>query len=448
LTGTRDNALRVLVVAGREPWPLNSGGRLRLHYFLRCISQQAAVTLALPGPTQHAEYLPRPTRLVDMHAPEPKSPAGGMPASAWILRRVHRHYGCDPATLKWLARHAHPGNFDVALLFGAVTGQYVDALRVPAVWDAVDELVLYTIRDAERRGWRAWLRVARAASLYTAFERHVARKCAATIFASTVDASYARRWAGNAQVAAISNGVDFGYFRVPGTVAFVGSLSFPPNVEAVLRFTTRVWPRLRAGRPGRRLLIVGRDAVEAVRRLRHHPQVEVHADVPDIRPFLARACVAVVPTRLGGGVKNKVLEACALARPVVASPRALAGLGARRGVEVLCAGSDRDWVRKLTRLLEDPTAARTVGENGRRWVEREHHWPRLAQQLLALLAQAAHETRSGPGSPGPCGHRFEVAQPAHSAGITPARPDATAMPRRGPRVPAAARRAHKEMACL
>jgi glycosyltransferase involved in cell wall biosynthesis len=393
------HSLRTLVVAGHEPWPLNSGGRLRLYNFLRWLARDATVTLALPQTPRHVEHWPHPLRVVDTTASSAPIARRRPP---WVTRAVQRHYGYSPALYGWLAANASPAHYDVALLYGAVTGQYADAIRVPVVWDAVDELVLYTARDAARRGAWHWPRAAQAAALYAAFERHVARRAHATVFASPIDASYARRWAGGARVASISNGVDFDYFEgpkqtaEPGTVAFVGSLSFPPNVEAIVRFATRIWPLIRAGALDRRLLIVGRAPVAAVTELAGLPGVALHADVPDVRPYLARAAAVVVPTRLGGGVKNKVLEACAMRRPVVASPRALAGLTARPGADVLCAVCRTDWVGLVGHLLEHPAAATQLAARGHQWVRRAHAWPHLAGRMKELLVSAAASRATEP----------------------------------------------------
>ena len=403
-------SLRILVVAGREPWPLNSGGRLRLYNFLRWLARDADVTLALPGPAQHAAELPPELRLLDMSATPLNSRSTSVPPRNWVMHRVRQHFGHNPVVSSWLARHARPGQYDVALLYGAVTGQYVDAIRIPTVWDAVDELVLYTLRDAAWRGPRHWLKAARAAMLYAAFERNVARRARFTVYASSVDASYARRWAGGARVVTISNGVDFDYFQggeeAPerGVIAFVGALNFPPNVEAVFRFSNRVWPRLHNGHRDRRFLIVGREPVPEVQRLSHLDGVEIHADVPDVRPYLTRATAIVVPTRLGGGVKNKVLEACAMGRAVVASQRALAGLTARRGSDVLCAANAAGWIRHVSHLLNSPDKAETLGQSGRKWVRQAHDWPSLARRLASLLTSAAVQRHDRQTSPTPDRH--------------------------------------------
>lgn len=389
--------LRVLIVSGREPWPLNGGGRLRLYNFASWLSRGAAVTLALPREPASPQHMPPGLRVIDMT--DGAAARRGHPSTrspSWTTQWVRHHYGYRPHVWTWLDRYARPANFDVALLYGAVSGQYIDALRIPAVWDCVDELVLHTLRDLSATGISRWPRALRAMTLYAAYQRHVATHAHATVYASPIDAAWARRWAPHARIQAVTNGVDLDYFTggaeapAPGTLAFVGALDFPPNVEAILRFTRTIWPALHTADPHRRLLIVGRSPALPVRDLAHAPGVELHADVPDVRPYLRRASVIVVPTQLGGGVKNKVLEGCAMARPVVASPRALAGLTAQRGKEVVCASTPDRWIAQLTRLLDNPQQATRIGAHARSWVARAHSWQSLTTQLATLLTAASN----------------------------------------------------------
>jgi glycosyltransferase involved in cell wall biosynthesis len=396
--------LRVLVVTGREPWPLNGGGRLRLYHYLKHLASRVELTLALPDPPRFADQMPAGVRVTSMHGAAPVAATTGQPL-AWTIWRARQHFGYRPSTVNWLAASARPERFDVALLYGAVTGQYIDALRVPVVWDAVDELVLYTLRDATRRGVAGVGRALRAIPMQIALERYVARRAATSIFAAPLDASYCRRWAPGARVVALTNGVDLDYFdsagddAQPGLVTFVGALDFPPNVDAITRFARQLWPAIRAGHFDRRLCIVGRSPVPAVRALAALPGVEVHSDVPDVRPYLDRSSVVVVPTRLGGGVKNKVLEACAMGRAVVAGPRAVAGLSARLGRDVLVARRPEEWVRCVSALLHAPQRAAAFGRRARAWVQRAHSWPALADRLCTVLHEAAQTRHNAPHEP-------------------------------------------------
>jgi glycosyltransferase involved in cell wall biosynthesis len=433
MTAGSPSRLRVLVVAAGEPWPLNSGARLHLYHVLREISARAQVTLALPQAPQHRDCLPERLSVETIATPRDAGFGGcrgdalrrhaarvgfhayseGSHATGLVARLARRHFGMREPVAAWLHRHARADRFDVVMLNGAVFGQFAPYCHVPVVWNPQDELVLHTMRGVPPGRWRDWAAAARHALLYAAYERCVARQAAATIFVSTVDAGYARRWVGRARLEVVQNGVDFEYFRptpappVPGTVAFVGSLEFPPNVDGIVQFAWHVWPGIYTRGTRRRLLVVGRRPVAAVRALRQLPGVELVSDVPDVRPYLAQASVVVVPTRQGGGLKNKILEGCAMRRPVVASLRALGGLSVRVGTDLLAAEQPQNWVVQVGRLLDQPAYAENIARSGYAWVRRTHHWSTTGDRFLEILASArrarvaegARPVMGGPGRP-------------------------------------------------
>ncbi len=473
---TRDR-LRILVVAPWPPWPLSHGGKLRLHHLLRGLADHDDVTLAIPSACDDAgdvgqlaaiEVMTAGVNQGDSALSARNENAGrkveAPPAKPRLVSRlVRRHFGYDDAIDAWLRRHATPARFDVALCVGPKFGQYVDAVGVPCVWDAVDDLVLYAMREAQYAGAARWPAAARAGSLYAAYERHVARSAAATVFTSSVDAECARRWVGDGpRIEVVTNGVDFDYFNPdavgrncmrlfteaygglalgngvgkggagfqpagagskpapphivpqaadspchaqPGAAAvqgvpqegllrivFVGALDFQPNVDGIVHFARRIWPDLY--RQGRQLEIVGRRPTEAVQSLAAIPGVCVAGEVPDVRPWLLLADVVIVPTRAGGGVKNKVLEACAMGRPVVASPRALGGLSARAGTDLLCAGAPAEWINCIEDLLGGRAKAEAIGKAGQRWVRAAHRWSDAAERMRCILAEAAGSATS------------------------------------------------------
>jgi glycosyltransferase involved in cell wall biosynthesis len=412
--------MRVLVVAAREPWPLNSGGRLHLYHVLEQLARWSDVTLVLPRAAEHREHLPAGVRF---ETPPPSAPACGGGVSL-MERLARRHFGHNAALHTWICRQARPERFDVALLNGAVLGQHIAAFSVPVVWNPQDELVLPTVRDAQFGRWRNWPATLRRVALYAWFEHQTARRAAATVYVSKIDAAYARRWCGAARVEVVQNGVDLDYFRPateppdPGTLVFVGSLEFAPNVDGVVHFARRIWPRIRAGGARRRLLVVGRRPVAEVRALAAAPGIELAADVPDVRPYLARASAVIVPIRKGAGLKNKVLEGCAVRRPVVASPRALGGLSARSGVDVLCARGSQQWVERLGRVLDWPPYAARIAQNGYDWVRRVHRWSTTGRQFYEILVSAQQrcgQHRSNDGGQGAVGWKPPSEPPAAKA---------------------------------
>jgi glycosyltransferase involved in cell wall biosynthesis len=179
----------------------------------------------------------------------------------------------------------------------------------------------------------------------------------------------------------------------PGLILFVGFFGHAPNTDAALWLVHDILPRVRAAVPGAHVALVGRDPTPAIAALAQRGVVEVTGFVPDVRPWLARAQVVLVPVREGGGVRGKVLEAWAAARPLVSTPLGVAGLAARDGDNALLAADDAGLAAHVVRLLGDAELRRRLGAHGRATVEAAYDWDTIAtahDQLYAtLLARSA-----------------------------------------------------------
>jgi sugar transferase (PEP-CTERM/EpsH1 system associated) len=188
----------------------------------------------------------------------------------------------------------------------------------------------------------------------------------------------------------VANGVDLEHFRpAPATTeptcVFVGALDYRPNVDGVVWFCEEVWPKILQKRSAARLFIVGRSPDRDVKRLAELPGVEVPGMVPDVRPWIQRAAVVVVPLRIARGVQNKILEALAMGRPVVASPVCLGGLGTVAGRDLLSASTTDEWAASLLGLFDDPERCSRLAASGRAFVEENHCWDRCLAPLAELL---------------------------------------------------------------
>jgi glycosyltransferase involved in cell wall biosynthesis len=205
------------------------------------------------------------------------------------------------------------------------------------------------------------------------------------------------------RVEVVPNGVDLERFRPlssvrpePGLLVFVGAMSFPPNVVAMQFFCTEVLPRVRAECADARLLIVGRDPADAVLALGTHAGVEVVGEVDDVGTYLARAAVFVAPILSGSGIKNKVLEAFAVSRPVVATSLAVEGLPVSDGREARVADGADAFARAIVDLLADPAAAERIGAAGRGLVEDRYTWEACADRYRRLYEDLAALRRAAP----------------------------------------------------
>jgi polysaccharide biosynthesis protein PslH len=204
------------------------------------------------------------------------------------------------------------------------------------------------------------------------------------------DAEQARRLT-EARVEVVPNGVATDELRPapesggPPTLLFSGTMNHPPNVEGILWFAREILPRI----PGARLLVVGRDPTEAVRRLTADPRIEVTGDVPDIAAYFAHATAVVVPLRSGSGTRPKVLEALAAGRAIVSTRLGAEGLEVNPGTHLLLEDDPARFAEAAGRLLGDAKLRARLTAAGRVLVEERYDWRALGTRLAGVLEGAA-----------------------------------------------------------
>lgn len=265
--------------------------------------------------------------------------------------------------------------------------------RVPVVWDSVDCIsLLFRLAAAQSAGVKsraiAWLEYGRT----EAYERRAVREFDKVLVTSKVDGDALQALGGASvskdRISVLPNGVDLDYFavdaarpRARNTLVMTGKMSYHANVSMALHFVKAILPLIRAQLPDVRLCIVGKDPPGEVRRLAEDPGVQVTSTVPDLRPFLQTATVAVAPLAYGAGIQNKVLEAMACSTPVVTTSQGLAALSAVPDQDLLIADGSEAFANAVVSLLRDKARCESVGGSGRRYVEANHAWPSIAAQL-------------------------------------------------------------------
>jgi len=181
----------------------------------------------------------------------------------------------------------------------------------------------------------------------------------------------------------LTNGVDLEYFAFqlsneqPKGVCFVGRMDYLPNIDAVLYFYNEVLPLVREVSQEIKFYIVGSSPPDEVRHLAHDKRVEVTGYVKDVRPYLREAGLAVIPTRFGGGILNKILEALALGVPVVTRTMSIEGLTVKPGEDLLTADTSKDFARSVLRLWDDASLRHELARNGRKYIEINHNWKNI-----------------------------------------------------------------------
>jgi sugar transferase (PEP-CTERM/EpsH1 system associated) len=270
----------------------------------------------------------------------------------------------------------------------------IDALRdVPAVVDFVDvDSQKWLDYAAADRGARAWLYRLEGARLRR-LERAIAgwaraitlvSEAEAVLFRSACDAGPAHVVGVGVETTSLRDTV-LAHARDGYTCVFTGALDYRPNVDGVRWFCTEAWPEIRRRHPAARIQLVGRRPARSVCRLGRIEGVEVIGPVPDVRPYLEEAAMAIAPIRIARGIQCKVLEAMAMARAVVASPGALTGLNVTPGVHALSASTSSEWIDAVSRLIGDSALRGRIAKAGRAYVEERHRWEDCLESLGTLL---------------------------------------------------------------
>ncbi len=222
-----------------------------------------------------------------------------------------------------------------------------------------------------------------------------------SLFVSELDMNAARRLAPRARMGVIPNAADLSYFTPNGmtsegnTLLFAGTLAYRPNIEAAQLLTREILPRVRASIPDARLEIVGYKPDEAVLALQSE-HVRVIPNVPDMRPFLERAAVCVVPLLSGSGTRIKIIEAWAMRKAVVSTRIGAEGLDAVDGEHLLLADTSDAFADKVVSLLRNPAKRCELGSKGRKLAEIKYSLQAAAAQLNALystLVESAVQSR-------------------------------------------------------
>jgi polysaccharide biosynthesis protein PslH len=251
-----------------------------------------------------------------------------------------------------------------------------------------------TLASARDRTGSARARI--RAGVARAIERRAIRPFPVVTVVAEPDAAALRRLAPGVRVEVVPNGVDAARFHpqpeiaaIPGSIVFVGAMSFPPNVAAIRWFVDEVLPGLRSGRPDVTVTIVGRDPAPGVLALAEDPAITVTGAVDDVRRFLARAAVVIAPMVSGSGIKNKILEAMAMQRPIVATSLAAEGVAATPGLDLLVADGPAAFGAAIESLFADPDRAAAIAIAGRALVEARYTWEACAARYAALYAELA-----------------------------------------------------------
>lgn len=387
------------------PYPPDNGSKVRIFNLLRELSTHHEITLlsfvdpedqpgeespmrtmcervrVFPRPTRNGAKLmslggyvsPTPRHLVTTHSPQMSQ------AVQTELRR--ERYDALVASQRRMVPYAAP-----------ISG-------LPKVWEEVETTVL---REASLRE-RSPLRRLRRELTWTKERAHIRRMVrhfdACTVVSQQEEKQLRAIAPQVSRLVVVPNGVDLNHYKPmgvmpqPDTLIFNGSLTFAPNYDAVNYFLREIYPQIALRRPGVRFVITGRTEGLSLSGLSMDEGVTLTGHVPDVRPVVAGSWVCVAPLRIGGGTRLKILEAMALATPVVATRKGAEGLRVEHGKDILLAEDAGSFAREVIALLDDAALRHRLAIGGRQTVERVYGWRPIGERLGTLLREIVSEAR-------------------------------------------------------
>ena len=402
--------MRILWLKTNLLHPVDTGGKIRSYYMLRELKQRHHVTyLALDDGTASADAHQRAAEYCHELIPVPHRTSSkfslrffselvrnlASPLPYAVEKYRSSEFGAQ------IARHQM--NADVVVcdfLFPSVN-IHQPLLRPSLLFQHNVEAVIWR-RHAEtqrnpflRRLFHTqWQRM-------RDFERAACQRYDAIVAVSPQDRAIMEAEYGAPVVRDIPTGVDTEYFRASGQVepdpyhlVFTGSMDWLPNDDAMKYFVRTVFPKVRAACPEASLTIVGRNPFPSLTSLtRTCPSIKVTGQVADVRPYMERAAVYVIPLRIGGGTRLKVFEAMAMGKPIVSTAIGVEGLPIANGTDALVADEPDAFAEAVIRLLRDRALAKRVGEAAAEKVTAKFGWAPVAGAFLDACELARTQWR-------------------------------------------------------
>jgi len=415
-------SLHVAVLDEELPFPLTSGKRIRTYNLLARLASRHRVTILCHKNPDRDEALAAEeamrargidTIVVDRAVP-PKAGPGFYARLAGNL--------LSPLPYS-VATHASPTLAEAVRNFGAENGvdvwhcewtPYAQVLRdalaerlAEARWSVmahnVESLIWRRYTETAENPVKRWY-IRQQLRKFERFERWAYSTATAAIAVSREDAALMRNEFGATRVKVVENGVDVDYFkpqrdveRDPARMLFLGSLDWRPNQDGAIQLLTEILPRVRARVPHATATLVGRRPPEWLRaKVAATPGAELHADVPDVRPFLARSGFLVVPLRIGGGSRLKILEALAAGTPVVSTRVGAEGLELTPDRDLLVADTPEELADTALTVIRRPEELADTAESGRQQVLAHYSWDLLAERLNGVWDAVARTPALAP----------------------------------------------------
>jgi sugar transferase (PEP-CTERM/EpsH1 system associated) len=393
----------LLLLVHRIPFPPNKGDKVRSYHLLKYLAQHYRVHLGTFVDAQEDwQYVDKVKELCqDSHFAQlnPSSARFRSLRGLFSGAALTLPYYFDAGLQSWVAQKLALGSIKHAVVFSSAMAQYLPREKngMTRVADLVDVDSDKWAQYAKSKSWpKSWI-YRREAERLLAFERQIAREFDSVVLVNEKEATLSQTLAPESaqRITHANNGVDTEYFSAAQSfedpyhgdcqvLVFTGAMDYWPNVDAVEWFAEAVFPAVRAKFANARFFVVGSRPDPRVKKLAALPGVVVTGSVPDIRPYLAHAAMAVAPLRIARGTQNKVLEAMAMGKVVIASQEAAQGVSAAHGAELIVANDAAEFIEQISLGLNG-NKRDSIGERARECVMQKYSWDANLSRIGRML---------------------------------------------------------------
>ena len=398
--------MRILTLISKFPWPLTDGAVIRDFNLLRETAKRHDVFLLCflfkPSDREQFDALrPYCQKIIGLDLVRTKgrtlinATQSLVTSDPFILREYWR-----PEMARALEKFVDEEHIDVIHSHFLHMSQYVGHKRGAAL-----------VHDAHNLEHVLWERMARTTGnpLKKAFiqtqygklvrkQQDVARASEKCVVLSDEDRAEYRRICPGADVTTVPNGADVEYWTPrdnisePGSILYFGNLSWPPQADAAIYFHDKILPLIRRQVPDAKFYIVGQNPPESLKALASD-RVIVTGFVPDMRDYIARATVVVMPLRAGAGTKHRVFQALCMKKPVVCTAVAAEGIALTHGETALLADEPETFASATVSLLQDAALRQRLGERGRQLVLDRYDWRAIYERLEEAFQEAVRKQK-------------------------------------------------------
>lgn len=409
--------LNLLVIYPYAPWPLDRGTYQRTFHLLKALALHHQVDFVALTEEQDnleekravfAEFCCDVEFIPFAHPPWqklfPQRLLNPLPSNV-------QHWQSEAVT-NAINKRLKPGRYDLVHICDLVLMPYVlphkhhtpfvvDRSRVDLQFQMMEHKTLrFSTRDRLLR-WESYAKLWR-------YEKMLAREALLEVVCGPDDEVFLRQHVNEqAPVMVVANGVDLDYFHPSSapdvraaepTVIFCGAMDYSPNVDALRWFFESIHQKLLRLCPDVRILIVGKNPIPEVQAYGSLPGVTVTGGVPDVRPYYRRAWLQMVPLRIGGGTRLKIVESLAIGTPVVSTTIGAQGLELKHGENILLADDAESFASEISRALSDSTLCQRIEENGITTATQRFGWPAIGARLAKHYATLINKIQSSESS--------------------------------------------------